>query len=155
MLSTIYFLEYNAAMNDNSQQITVEFLRIWSRVKVALMELAETKGLTMQQTQALYSIWENGSLPMNAVAQLLHCDASNVTGIVDRLVHQELVERREDADDRRTKVLTLTPKGQEIITAIAEALPHQLAFDKLDAADCQALSRIFAKLRDHHASLSK
>jgi len=50
------------------------------------------------------------------------CDASNVTGIVDKLEARGLA-RREQAEDRRVKVLTLTKEGEALRTTLrAQAL---------------------------------
>jgi MarR family transcriptional regulator, organic hydroperoxide resistance regulator len=53
-------------------------------------------------------------LPMHALATLLVCDSSNVTGIVDRLEARGLVARRSSPDDRRVKHVVLTPAGQRL-----------------------------------------
>jgi DNA-binding MarR family transcriptional regulator len=42
---------------------------------------------------------------MKQIAGRMHCDASNLTGIVDRLEGRGLVERRVRADDRRVNDL--------------------------------------------------
>ena len=54
------------------------------------------------------------SLPMHEVAYRLHCDASNVTGVVDRLEARGLVERRTLPSDRRVKQLVLTEEGMRV-----------------------------------------
>ena len=51
---------------------------------------------------------------MSALAAALQCDNSNVTGIVDRLEAQGLVERRPAAHDRRVKTLVVTTEGVEL-----------------------------------------
>jgi DNA-binding MarR family transcriptional regulator len=48
---------------------------------------------------------------MNELAEALACDASNVTGLVDRLEARGLVERRAAPGDRRVRTLVLTPDG--------------------------------------------
>lgn len=53
-------------------------------------------------------------IPMRDLADRLCCDASNVTGIVDRLEERGLVERRTASDDRRVKHLVLTDAGREL-----------------------------------------
>ena len=50
-------------------------------------------------------------LPMRRVADALACDASNVTGIVDRLEARGLLERRAAAHDRRLRVIAMTRRG--------------------------------------------
>jgi DNA-binding MarR family transcriptional regulator len=51
---------------------------------------------------------------MRDLADRLCCDASNVTGIVDRLEERGLVERRPATDDRRVKHLVLTEAGDDV-----------------------------------------
>ena len=51
---------------------------------------------------------------MSRLADTLSCDASNVTGLVDRLESRGLVRRQPSARDRRVKVLHLTPTGARV-----------------------------------------
>src|SRR5712691_9168734 len=81
-----------------------------AKVGAALAEL----GLTFSQAHALRFLDPERPLPMNALAERLFCDASNVTGIADRLEARGLVERRSAVGDRRVKALTLTPAGVEL-----------------------------------------
>ncbi|HEY0276652.1 MAG TPA: MarR family transcriptional regulator, partial [Solirubrobacterales bacterium] len=46
--------------------------------------------------------------PMGRMAELLHCDPSNVTGIVDTLEERNLAARKPSKADRRVKVVELT-----------------------------------------------
>ena len=50
-------------------------------------------------------------MPMRNLAIHLHRDASNLTGIADRLESQGLVQRQVDPADRRIKRLVLTEQG--------------------------------------------
>lgn len=52
--------------------------------------------------------------PMSRLAVSLHCEPSNVTGLVDRLEKRGLVERRVDAQDRRVKLIAPTEAGAEL-----------------------------------------
>lgn len=60
--------------------------------------------------------------PMRRIAQKLHCEPSNVTGIVDRLEARGLVERRPDPADRRVKLAAATEKGRETANLLRESL---------------------------------
>ena len=51
---------------------------------------------------------------MSRLADTLSCDASNVTGLVDRLESRGLVRRQSSLQDRRVKVLQLTPAGARL-----------------------------------------
>jgi DNA-binding MarR family transcriptional regulator len=71
-------------------------------------------GLTPQQAHALRALDPTRPVPMRELAAGIMCDASTVTGIVDRLEDRGLVERRPDPDDRRVKGLVVTPAGIEV-----------------------------------------
>jgi len=62
---------------------------------------------------------------MSWIAVLMHCDASNVTGIIDRLVAMELVERTESPTDRRIKMARLTAKGKQLRAEIMRELTEE------------------------------
>ena len=83
--------------------------------------------------------------PMGELAQQMHCDNSNITGIVDRLTERGLVERRAAEGDRRVKLVALTDAGR--------ALRDELARRRCRAArgDRRALGRRPAQAaRDLH-----
>lgn len=94
-------------------------LRVAINAKHSLMSIAEKHGLSIMQMYALCLLDKESSTPMNALSCMLHCDASNVTGIVDKLFHQKYIKREEDPHDRRTKLLTLTTKGTKLCEKIA------------------------------------
>src|SRR5918998_6047577 len=50
-------------------------------------------------------------LPMSVLAENVGCDASNITGIVDRMEARGLIERRDSPKDRRVKLIALTDEG--------------------------------------------
>ncbi|MGI8594696.1 MAG: MarR family winged helix-turn-helix transcriptional regulator [Solirubrobacteraceae bacterium] len=80
--------------------------------KGRMLSIASELELNPPQLFALQ--WLEEPLPMGELAGRLHCDNSNVTGIVDRLEHRGLVERRPDERDRRVKLLVLTEEGQRL-----------------------------------------
>ena len=53
-------------------------------------------------------------LAMSALAGNLACDASNVTGVVDKLEARGLIARQPDENDRRVKALLVTTKGRDL-----------------------------------------
>src|SRR5581483_4741797 len=65
--------------------------------------------LSPAQCHVLHLIEPDQPVAMGKIAQSLACDASNVTGLVDRLESRGLVRRQPSAEDRRIKVLALTP----------------------------------------------
>jgi DNA-binding MarR family transcriptional regulator len=62
-----------------------------------------------------------GPRGMGSLAEELGCDASNVTQIVARLETRGLVTRAPDPVDRRGRVITRTPAGDELNARFEEA----------------------------------
>jgi DNA-binding MarR family transcriptional regulator len=103
-------------------------------------------GLSFAQAHALRMLDPEVPMPMSALAERLFCDASNVTGIVDRLESRGLVERRSAEGDRRVKALTITQAGialREQALAVMSEPPEAIA--ALPAADQRALRDILAR----------
>lgn len=76
--------------------------------------------MTMPQFKILFLLYTHGWMRMGGtekepgIAFFLGKNISTATGIVDRLVEQGLIKRKEDPDDRRVVVVGLTDKGQEV-----------------------------------------
>jgi DNA-binding MarR family transcriptional regulator len=79
-------------------------------------------GLTPVQGIVLRRLDPHRATPMNELAEALSCDASNVTGLVDRLEARGLLERRAAPGDRRVKTLVLTSEGNELRRRILERM---------------------------------
>jgi MarR family transcriptional regulator, organic hydroperoxide resistance regulator len=102
--------------------------------------------LSPMQAFALRQLEPGTPLAMSDLAEALHCDASNVTGIVDRLEARGLIARRGDDHDRRVKMLVVTEKGAELrkrlLARISEPPP---AIATLSVADQRALRDILRR----------
>ncbi|MFE1547595.1 MarR family winged helix-turn-helix transcriptional regulator [Streptomyces sp. NPDC058718] len=103
-------------------------------------------GLTSTQAKLLAQL--NGPLPMRALATLLVCDASNVTGIVDRLEARGLVRREPAPTDRRVKNVVATDEGREVIRRVREEMQATHgALDTLGADESATLYALLERLR--------
>jgi MarR family transcriptional regulator, organic hydroperoxide resistance regulator len=115
-------------------------MRLFHDHRRRFMAIAQEFELAPQQIAALKALGERGSIPMSELAGELHCDTSNVTGIVDRLEQRGLVVRRSAPHDRRVKLLELTARGVELGSEVGRRMsrpPPELA--ALPAADQRAL----------------
>lgn len=95
--------------------------------------------LTPVQGLALRTLDPDAPLAMSALAETLACDASNVTGVVDKLEARGLIARQGAENDRRVKVLMVTEKGRELrgrLLARAAHPPEEIANMSKDAR-CQ------------------
>src|SRR5450631_4249578 len=103
--------------------------------------LCEELDLTPSQGLALRRLDPERPLAMSTLAEGLACDASNVTGIVDKLESRGLIARQGAEGDRRIKMLIVTEKGQKLrdqlwarameapraVTALSEETRRRLA----------------------------
>jgi DNA-binding MarR family transcriptional regulator len=70
--------------------------------------------LTPMQGHVLRTLDPERPVAMSALADILVCDASNVTGIVDKLESRGLIARQGADNDRRIKMLAVTTKGRQL-----------------------------------------
>jgi DNA-binding MarR family transcriptional regulator len=103
-----------APTNDPAREAWDLLWRVMQAHRPRMMALAGELGLAPTQLHALRLIEPGAELPMSSLAGKLFCDASNVTGIVDRLEARGLIERRPAAHDRRVKLLALTAEGEQV-----------------------------------------
>jgi MarR family transcriptional regulator, organic hydroperoxide resistance regulator len=108
--------------NDPAREAWELLWRVMQAHKGRMMTLAGELGLAPMQLHALRLIEPGAELPMSALAGKLFCDASNVTGIVDRLEARGLIERRPASYDRRVKLLALTDEGRRVREAAWQQL---------------------------------
>ncbi|SRR6266550_1577883 len=135
-------------MEVSPQQICQDLLALLGRVKQEMLAIAEAEHLTQVQLGTLYMLDQYGDLAMGEVANMLHCDPSNVTGVVDRLVAQNLVSRQENKIDRRAKTISLLPAGKRIVDAAVAALPGRLGCSKLTGSERAVLRQTVQKIVD-------
>jgi DNA-binding MarR family transcriptional regulator len=105
------------------------------------------RGLTPNDSRALFSLGVDAGRTMRSLADAWQCDPSNATWIVDRLEKLGLAERRSVPHDRRVKLVVLTAKGQKTRAALfkefREPPPDLVA---LDRDDLETLLHVLGKL---------
>ena len=84
--------------------------------------LCEEFGLTAMQGHTLRLLDPDRPVAMSALADHLVCDASNVTGIVDKLESRGLIARQGAGHDRRVKMLAVTEKGRAMQERISSRM---------------------------------
>ena len=112
--------------------------------------LAAKFELSPAQCHVLHLIEPDRPIPMGRLAEALACDASNVTGLVDRLESRGLVRRRPSAEDRRSKVLELTPAGVRLRSIVLQHMttPPKI-LHRLSADEQRALVKMLERLLEH------
>ena len=105
------------------------------------------RGLTPNDSRALFSLDHRSGRSMRSLADEWECDPSNATWIVDHLEALGLAHRQVVLHDRRVKLVVLTRKGQKTRTELLDEFHRPPAeFGVLERADLEALERVLAKL---------
>jgi len=101
------------------------------------------------QCHVLHLIEPGRPLPMSRLAETLSCDASNVTGLVDRLESRGLVRRQPSPEDRRVKALQLTPRGARMRAQLLRRMARRsLPLSRLSRDKRRTLVKILEALVD-------
>lgn len=79
-------------------------------------------GMSPMALKMLHGLEPGAEKPMSSLAGTVGCDASNITGITDRMEARGLIERRDDPSDRRVKLIALTGDGRELRDRALEQL---------------------------------
>lgn len=115
------------------------FSRVIERLAVVLSE----ESLSFSQVAALHIIDQAKTISIQDISIRLNLSLSATSRLVDDLVRTDFIDRVEDQDNRRSKILTLTPHGQDflnklsfervkIIKNTAESLPQKISTKFLD-----------------------
>jgi DNA-binding MarR family transcriptional regulator len=122
-------------------------VRFFFAQRAHLPLLAAELELSPAQCHVLHLIEPDQGVPMGRLAETLACDASNVTGLVDRLEARGLIRRRPSEGDRRVKVLQLTATGCRLRALLVERMTSSpAALERLSAREQRELVRILRRL---------
>lgn len=82
-----------------------------ARLQAHFTGVAAEHGLSVVQAKVLMQLQPEGAATMRMLADQLQYDASNLTGVIDRLEERALVRRQPHPQDRRVKGVVLTEDG--------------------------------------------
>ncbi len=133
-------------------------LRVWLRLITChnLMDSAVRQRLhqehatTLPRFDVLAQLHRQaGPMSMGDLSRRLMVTNGNVTGLIDRLAREGLVERKPAADDRRRQLVAMTRQGQTFFETMAN--DHQgwiasMAGD-LDAGEMRELFRLLGRMK--------
>lgn len=102
--------------------------------------------LTMSQLKVVLLLFTGGPTRMSDVASALGVSLATATGVVDRLVERDVVDREGDPEDRRVVLCRLSEKGENLIGGLWH-LSRERTRALLQALDPQQLSLIAEMLK--------
>lgn len=129
-----------STMHTNSRDI----VEMTTRILVQLQQepgrgSSEWPSVTMQQLRVMMILYADGPTRVSVLARKLNVSTPTVTGILDRLVKQELTYRADDPRDRRVVLNALTDHGRHVI-------------EHLQPLDSDRLHRAISSLSDDERS---
>jgi DNA-binding MarR family transcriptional regulator len=121
----------NVSQSKQRLRLWLRLLRATRAMESDLRERLRVQfGITLPQFDVMAALYRKADgITMTELSRMLIVSNGNVTGIIDRLVADRLVTRRPAADDRRSFLVRLTPKGEQQFDVVARA--HQEWVDRL------------------------
>ncbi|OIK09418.1 hypothetical protein BIV60_23950 [Bacillus sp. MUM 116] len=138
-------------------ELNNEIVESFSEINKAIYRLIKTEadriGITVVQLKALYRISSNPNISLGELAEKLRLTNSTVSGVIDRLVNSQLVERVVPPENRRAVSIHLTQVGKELVDRVYS--PESLLYKKLNGVMSLPKDEIEHLLRLHKLVLSK
>ena len=126
----------------------IKLLRATSALRSRLEARLRPAGLAVRQLGVLEALLHLGPLEQHELGAKLLVSRANVTLIVDELVRRGLVRRETSRDDRRCRIVHLTPAGRALVERVFPDHVSAIveAFSALSAAEQRQLARLCQKL---------
>lgn len=106
----------NKIINSPIERFTrILFSKVIQRLAVVVSE----ENLSFSQVAALHIIDRENVVNVNDISTKLNLSMSATSRMIDELVKKELIERKEDQDNRRAKTLSLTPLGTKFMDTLS------------------------------------
>jgi DNA-binding MarR family transcriptional regulator len=106
----------NRIINSPIERFTrILFSKVIQRLAVVVSE----EHLSFSQVAALHIIDREGVVNVNDISTSLNLSMSATSRMIDELVKKDLIERKEDQENRRAKTLSLTTSGKKFMDTLS------------------------------------
>jgi DNA-binding MarR family transcriptional regulator len=132
--------------------------RRMQQIAVAIfMEECAAFDITPVQYAALVAIGEHPGIDATRLSAMIAFDRSTLGSVIERLEAKSLILRRASPEDKRVKLLELTPDGRALLEAATPAVEaaQERMLAKLQSADRRILMRILTALVDLNNEVSR
>src|SRR3954464_9303422 len=104
-------------------------------------------GLGLSDFGVLELLLHRGPLPVNTIGPIVDLTPGSISIAVDRLVGKGLVSRVESAEDRRVRIVALTPRGKDLIVSAFRKHSVQMrkVFSELSPEELHSLETALKK----------
>ncbi|HWC17854.1 MAG TPA: MarR family transcriptional regulator [Terriglobales bacterium] len=142
-----------------SNQATDHVWLVMMRAMRALTRYAtagiEEAGLGLSDFAVLEALLNKGPLAVNTIGSIVDLTPGSISIAVDRLFAKGLVTRVESTDDRRVRIVGLTPRGKDLIVSAFRKHSGQMkrVFTELSADELHSLEVALKKVGKRAAAL--
>lgn len=106
----------NKVINSPIERFTrILFSRVIERLAVVVSE----EHLSFSQVAALHIIDREKKVNVNDISNKLNLSMSATSRMIDELFKKELIQRTEDQDNRRSKIISLTRSGKKFMNNLS------------------------------------
>jgi MarR family 2-MHQ and catechol resistance regulon transcriptional repressor len=122
--------------------------------RYAAKDIEET-GLGLSDFSVLEVLLHKGPLPVNTIGPIVNLTPGSISTAVDRLFSKGLVSRLESAEDRRIRIVALTPDGKDLIVRAFRKHAGQMrkVFSELSPEELRGLEMALKKVGKRAAAL--
>jgi MarR family transcriptional regulator, 2-MHQ and catechol-resistance regulon repressor len=115
----------------------------------------EETGLGLSDFGVLEILLHKGPLPVNTIGPIVDLTPGSISIAVDRLVARGLVSRVESTEDRRVRIVALTPRGKNLIVAAFQRHAAQMrrVFSELSAEELRGFEMALKRVGKRAAAL--
>jgi MarR family 2-MHQ and catechol resistance regulon transcriptional repressor len=115
----------------------------------------EETGLGLSDFAVLEALLSKGPLPVNTIGLIVNLTPGSISVAVDRLFAKGLVSRVESAEDRRVRIIALTPRGKDLIIPAFRKHSGQMkkVFSELSPEELRGLEVMLKKIGKRAAAL--
>ena len=112
-------------------------------------------GLGLSDFGVLEILLHKGPLPVNTIGPIVDLTPGSISVAVDRLVAKSLVSRMESTEDRRVRIVALTPRGKDLIVSAFRKHSGQMkrVFSELSPAELRGLEVTLKQVGKRAATL--
>jgi len=117
----------------------------------------EDTGLGLSDFGVLEILLHKGPLPINTIGPIVDLTPGSISTAVDRLVAKGLVSRVESTEDRRVRIVALTPPGKDLIASAFRKHSGQMnkVFSELSPEELRGLEVALKKVGKRAAALTR
>ena len=122
--------------------------------KYAAAGIEET-GLGLSDFGVLEILLNKGSLPVNTIGPIIDLNPGSISVAVDRLFAKGLVTRVESPEDRRVRIVALTPRGKDLIVSAFRKHSGQMkrVFSELSPEEVRGLEVMLKRVGKRASAL--